>query len=454
MKKLLGFCLLFCSVCFSCFNPTLEDAALTTVREEDEDEDLYDGSVSHTSFTLDAETGLPADDPQVNGAGKAIATLTVPQEEGPWTPELDADVEDNGLFEIVPLENERTYEIRIKSDGGSLPLGPYKVVVYIRNGAGKVYHRTIAFSVAKTPPPFKKAPQLHPYITTPGRNKLVVAWDELPRGAKGYQLYVGTSADSVEAKPYGEQAATTNPQQTVEITDIEGDEANGYLPDNTTYHVWLKPWNDDGEGAFSPGATRRTSDPIDPYWWADIDWWDSGTDSYEFYFNENNELVLGYCTVGSQVGGANNDAGRWIVRYHISFDPVELNKQVPSTTHGHYTTNEDLTGAPGGVFIVETNRAADPFYAVYYWGHRTTQTASVSRSTPFTQTVSLQGTIHSYLSNAWNSATGAGGGYTATLGEAINSYGSIGNFKFFVAFVAIPWYPVKNGRYKYGTPVP
>jgi hypothetical protein len=156
----------------ACSSPVLEVTPSGTLEEEGkgeedkgEDGGLYDGFISHTSFVLDAVTGLPAEDAETNEAGKAVATLTVPETEGPWTPELDAEIEDNGLFELVPPEEEGTYVIQIKSDGGPLPVGPYKAVLRIRNEAGKVFHRTCEFAVARTPPPFKKAPAVHPYIT-------------------------------------------------------------------------------------------------------------------------------------------------------------------------------------------------------------------------------------------------------------------------------------------------
>jgi hypothetical protein len=419
---------------------------------QSEEEDIYDVApqqpVSETSFVLDAVTGLPANVPEENSAGKVIATLTVPETEGPWTPELDAGVENNDLFEIELRGDEGIYEIRIASNGGPLPLGPYKAVLRVWNEAEKVYQLIIEFAVANTPPPFKDAPIVRTVITAPARNKLFVDRGALPTGAAGWRPYIGTSTDSAKAQPYGDVITAGN---SVEITDIEGDGTDGGLSDGTIYYVWLRPWNNDGEGGFGTAARCKTSDPIDPYWWTDIDWWDSGSDSYEFYFNDKNELVLGYCTKGSQVAGGINGAGRWIVRHHISFDPGELNKKVPHTAYGHYTTNEDLTGSPGGVFIVETPRAENPFYAVYYWGHRTRQTAAETKKNPFTQVVSLHGTVHSYLSNAWN--TRSGGGYSDTLEKAINGYGSISSFGFYVAFVAIPWYPVKDGRYKYGTAV-
>jgi hypothetical protein len=438
-----------------------------------EDEELYDESdgsgdgngsqqaLSYKSFVLDAVTGLSLSDTDTNAKGKTVATLTVPEEGGPWTPELVEDAEDNALFEIVET-GDGTYEIQIKD--GALPPNSYKVVIEIRNEAAKVFNRTFVFSVAATPPPFGKEPQVQPYITIPGKNKLVVEWDEHPRTATWVQPYVGTTSDSKDAKPYGNHIPVDD--KTVEITDLEWDTTDGFLPDSTTYYVWLRPGNDStGMGMFSPTATTITSDPIDPRWWTDIDWWDV-IDSYEFFFNDKGELVIGYSTrsLNSNREGfftsSNVDEQCWVVRHHVSFDPQELNSKVPNTKIGHYTTKEDLTGAPAGVFIVETpetKHKAAPFYAVFYWGFWTIQTGNAT-GTPTHgphagQTVSLKGTIHAYLSNAWN----GGGGYQATLKKAIQWY--VGNNRkvgiwSWVAFVATGWYPVKDGQYKYGKPVP
>jgi hypothetical protein len=424
-------------------------------------------TISHKNFLINAVMGLPAADPEVNAEGKVVASLTMHTAEGPWTPELAEGLDDNHLFEIVQTGAD-VYDIKIKD--GPLTVAPYTVSVNISNAAGDTFHRIIKFSVSLTPPPFTKAPSVYPYITKflkegenfTGRtkNRLDVSWDEQPRTAKGYQLYVGTSENSADAKPWGGQLEPSARQ--ADITDIDDDETEDGLPDGTTYYVWIKPYNDEGEGAFGPAAKVKTSDPIDPYWWTEIDWWDSGTDSYEFYFNESNELVMGYCTKGSQVGGVISDNGRWIVRYHESYDTVKLNEYLPNTASGHYTTGgEDLTkdkdGNPAGsgVFVVETNREGKPFYANYYWGHKTVYNGTTPKTNPFTQPVSLQGSVKTYVSMAWNSQSTAipsGGGYRATLAEAIAFY-NFTNFKYLVAFVAIPFYPVYEDRYKFGTPV-
>jgi hypothetical protein len=441
MKKLLGFCLLFCSVCFSCFNPTLEDAALMPAGEE-EDGDLYDGAdgpVNFSSFTLDAETGLPADDPAANGAGVAIATLTAPEKEGHWTPELDADVEDNGLFEIAGVSAGQ-FEIRIKDE--PLPVGPYKVVLNIRNGAGKVYHWTIEFSVARTPPPFKNAPLVYPYITGVGRNKLTVQWDELPRSAKWYQIYVGTSANSADARPYGERVSITDAQNTAEITDIEGDEADGYLPDGITYYVWLKPGNNEGEGAFSSYGKRKTSDTMPDFFWLDekgggFYCWDSfyggsGSPTGDYYIvtPPSEEYPGGRLKYGP---GANS---QWDIVY-FRFD----------NGAGKGKWGEDLSGTKAGDFIVKYPKSRGSgehgeriYQMVMFWGMGAIQTKGPADGNSLGPNGNPLGLTLCYFSNAWD-LTYKRNPETETLEQAFDKFfDSKMGARNYNSYVATPWY--------------
>jgi hypothetical protein len=294
-------CLL--ALCFvSCLNPTVEDpsdqlsaGAVVDVDGEDNDgEEDEDGPVTLKSFVVDAVSGLPETDADVNAVGKSVATLAMPEKDGPWTPALIEGVDDNHLFEIVTAgaEGEAKYEIRIKD--AELPLGPYRVSVNIRNEAGTVFHRIITFSVSRTPPPFKYAPKVYSYITGVGKNKLKVSWDELPRGASGYKLYIGTTNNSAEASPCGDPIATTTPKNEITITDTntvitfaDTDEYRnvpGQLPDGTTYYIWLKPYNAEGDGAFGKPAKRTTSATLPEIFWKNIaPYNDSMHDEEDFY---------------------------------------------------------------------------------------------------------------------------------------------------------------------------
>jgi hypothetical protein len=243
--------------------------------------------VSHTDLLIDAVTGLPANDTAVNSGGKPVATVTM-TEGGPWTPELNAAYGDNALFEIVQISQPDKYEIRIKAGGSALTIGPYTIIVEMSNKAGAYYWRVIEFTVSLTPPVFKKAPRVFPYITGIGKNKLIAYWDEHPKSAEGFKLYIGTTKNSAEAQEYTPLSVTINdnlnaehkalfdaadPSYTkysAEITDITGDSSEGFLPNGATYYVWLKSYNSDGDSAFGPYATITTSYTIPEYLWKNV----------------------------------------------------------------------------------------------------------------------------------------------------------------------------------------
>jgi hypothetical protein len=432
----------------ACSSPVLENTplgALDGKEDKDGNEDgLYDGFISHTSFVLDAVAGLPAEDAETNAAGKAVATLTMPETEGPWTPELDAEIEDNGLFEIAPPEEEGTYVIQIKSDGGPLTVGPYKVVLRIRNEAGKVYHRIIMFSVARTPPPLKTAPQVYPFITAPGRNKLKVQWDELPRSATWYQLYAGTADNSAEAQPYGGHVPMTEAQNSTEITDIEGDDADGYLPDGTVYYVWVRAGNGEGEGPFSPYGMRKTSSTL----WRD------------FYKNEepNRDEEGGedfYCW-DSYYGGKGGPTGDYYIITPPSEDhpggTLQYGPEEPGEIVYHATGSFNSASKWGeklndtnGVIIYRyakthsQNKSDGPrnYQGVYYYGLGTEQTVGPPINTLGPNENAL-GRILCYFGNSYDIGNSRNP-ETEHFEPAVDRF-SLEAVHKLIAFIATPWY--------------
>jgi hypothetical protein len=452
MNKRLCFVLFLCFAFLSCFNPTLDETPQATISGGDEyqDDDLYDGSVNHTSFTLDAVSGLPADDAEANDAGKAIATLTVPEAAGPWTPELAAGadgvpLDDNRLFEVAATDGG-TFEIRIKSAGGPLPIGPYKVSLNISNEAGKVYHRTVDFNVARTPPPFKEAPSVYPHIIGIGKNKLVVTWNELPPSATWYQLYVGTSANSAEARTYSGRVPMTEALNTAEITDVEWDDADGYLPDGVNYYVWVRPGNSDGEGPLGPHKSRYTSFTMPDFFWLDENGhsfycWDSfygsGGPSGDYYIvtppsEEHPGGQLKY-------GPGYKDGIVWS-QYEIVFFNI-------SEMHGTGKWGEDLSNTHGGCFIVKYpvsygrgDHGDRVYQLVMFWGMGAIQTKGPEDGVTTGPNKNPKGLILCYFSNAWD-LTNRRNPETETFEQAIDKFL---DHKFGVrqynSFVATPWY--------------
>ena len=147
----------------------------------------------------------------------------------------------------------------------------------------------------------------------------------------------------------------------------------------------------------------------------------------------------------------------WEVVYHQSFDPVQMHIDVPNTAKGKgggvdLTLDENGKPSAGGVFIVKIPPVKSgatkgyEYWGTYYWGHRAMQTADMTVSSNYPLPAkNVQGTVHTYFSNAW--ATKAGpdtlkyGGYTPTFEAAMDTY-TYEHFNHLVAFIAIPWYPV------------
>jgi hypothetical protein len=418
--------------------PTKEEE---TGTEDGETGETNDGtgqlSISYKDFLIDAVTGLPANDDTVNAAGKTVATLTMPAKDGPWTPQLVEGLDDNHLFEIVPITPEGSYEIRIKNE--ALSICPYMISVNMTNQAGKVFYRTIDFSVTNTPPPFKNAPQVYPHITGVGKNKLVVSWNELPRSASGYCLYIGTSNDSASAIPYTDNVTTTSGENTVEITDISDDAVEGGLPDGTTYYVWLRPWNAEGEGAFGAYAERTTSAALWPAFYQDTDGkpffsWDSysgdggtGKGGVDFYIISppNEKRPIGRMQYAGKTGYKGD------IVYHATGDMTRKSKW-----------GEPLSG-PNGVLIIKydsRNELIIPgdYQAVYYYGLDSVQTKGPESGNTFGPNKNPLGLNLCYFGNSYDLAKSANP-ETKTLEQAIDKF-TLKNVSKYIAWVAVPWY--------------
>jgi hypothetical protein len=85
--------------------------------------------------------------------------------------------------------------------------------------------------------------------------------------------YINYKATSTGKKPFATMA-DANPSYTVysaEITDFDGDSTDDGLPDGTTYYVCLKSYNDEGDSAFGPYATRTTTATLPEILWKNVE---------------------------------------------------------------------------------------------------------------------------------------------------------------------------------------
>jgi hypothetical protein len=284
----------------------------------------------------------------------------------------------------------------------------------------------------------------------PGIKELNASWTAVS-GAASYEVWyaVGTAATLNDAQKFSTEPTTNS----VTITG---------LADSTVYKVWIKAKNSGGLSRESPPvASRKTSDPVNPFWYTgDFDYWDSETDGYEITattldYNTmppwgNSELIGGFGYKGD-------------IRYYVEFDLEEAALIEPKTQRGKW--GESLAGYPSGVFIIEYREGYAPanrpgnFFGVYFYGLGAVQEPDPS-GYPYdghSLAVNHQGDRLAYLGNSFglNEAQGGPDGgpvigdpETATLEEAIERF-TLENMKYFIAYVATPWYRLK-GTYTTG----
>jgi hypothetical protein len=336
---------------------------------------------------------------------------------------------DNESFEVAGSDliiltdlDERDYEFRARAE----------------DGQGKFLEEQFTLTVLPPEGPGTNPPaRVAGLAATPGMNRVYLSWNSAAR-AETYEVYYSTGTVFTGAEKF----ATEPTEPKVTVTGLEG---------STVYNFWVVAKNQGGTGQASQmRASYKTGDPIDPYLYTDIVRWNSGADGYAFEMGADGELRINYGAYQVSIP----DTGMRKVVYHVSFDPVQLNQDVPHTAIGHYTTNEslvtDVDGNPAaaGVFIFERPNAAasELYYATYYWGFKTQRPGYA---------------VQSYFGDAWHvvnqsgdpttSPTGApsAGGYAATLQKAIEHYAPQdpkwkpwANFGWYIAFVSIPFVSV------------
>jgi hypothetical protein len=85
--------------------------------------------------------------------------------------------------------------------------------------------------------------------------------------------YINYKATSTGKAPFSKMSAA-NPSYTTYsagITDTDGNtSSDGLLPNDTTYYIWLKSYNDEGDSAFGPYATRTTTATLPEILWKNV----------------------------------------------------------------------------------------------------------------------------------------------------------------------------------------
>jgi hypothetical protein len=284
---------------------------------------------------------------------------------------------------------------------------------------------------------------------SPAIREISASWHTVDRAAS-YEVWFAPSPGRIEdaakfdGEPAGNQLTLTG------------------LQDGTVYHVWVKA--KDADGNVSPPSStavcRKTSDPVNPFWYSGLDYWDSETDGYEI-----TETTLGYNTMppwktNGMIGGFGYKGD---IRYYVEFDPEEAARIAPKTQTGKW--GEDLSGYPAGVFIIEyreehkpTDQRPGNFFGVYFYGLGAPQTPATNNWL----TAQHIGDRLAYLGNSIGLSEAQGGPRgvgsqwnpeTPTLEEAIERF-TLENIHQFIAYVATPWYRIKDGRWVKGGDYP
>jgi hypothetical protein len=439
----------FALVFASCENVTLDTLYVDDTKNQnpewlvdDEDFEFEEGPLGSDKriVNLDSNAGACIGSDETK-PGAVVATITLDAEYQPWTVELAEGYDDNHLFAVRPKngeteENTVAYEVVVADGVTPLAFGPYDISVRMTSGTTTVNKR-FCFEVTVAPAPFNRAPSVYPYIIGNDKNKLKVSWTT-PSGSEGFNVYVGTSPDMPETPHKTIDGLDTT---SIEITDIEGNDTQGVLPDGTTYYVWVEAYNDAGV-SISPPVARTTSATILEAFYKDGDGrnfvsWDSftggskpGEGGVDFYIvtppTDNTPPRLQY---GPERDGV-LFGYRGDIVYHVAFDPQEAAEKAPHTQYGKY--GDRLDGLPAGVFIVKYEKPMGTdkkriYQGVYYWGVGHNNGASC------------------YFSNSYGLASSgkkdgkfAGNPETATPEAAIDRF-TLENMDEFIGYMAVPW---------------
>jgi hypothetical protein len=447
----------------------------------DFDDDSLDNpdnkTITAKDFIFDFD-GLSSIDADSLKKGSPAGVLYLPKEDGPWTASLINGWGDNASFTLenseAPIESAligdsdaySAVKVMIAAEDG-LEWGIYEAGVKITNGKTEI-NKKLTISVLKTPPAPKSAPLVYPYITGVGKNKRGVNWKgTLPSGVNGVRLYINTEDNTGNAflyKSYNTGSSEYTASK-ADITDLDGDACDGGLPDGTTYYVWTKVYNTEGDSPFSLAGKTATSYTIPELFYKDINdenkdgsegffSWDSfsgdggtgvgGSDIYVIYPPGSNDRIYpgGLLSYGPINGGGAMSGFRGDIVYFAGSKSASGKK-------GKW--GESLAGGYNGVFIIRYHDAyahgsgygnmykwvnTRRYMAIYFYGAGVIQTVGPPKNT-FGPGKNALGLELVYFGNSYNLSLMCNP-EVDTFEQAYDAFMRIGGP--YIASVAVPWY--------------
>jgi hypothetical protein len=278
--------------------------------------------------------------------------------------------------------------------------------------------------VTLSPSLFKEAPGVYPSVVE-GTNKLTIRWPK--RLNATYTVYVGKTDDFSAASKLttGQVSGAADYRgwtESVEMTNFPGEESTP-LPDNTAYWVWVTATNNLGTTPPSPVAKKKTSLPIQSFFYDNK--YDLDEDEHEgtpyFHMYSGDEYYFTDTTVEYWFGESGYNFIGDVV-YHETWDLGESGDNGPFPDKGK--DNAICTGYPAGVFVIKYQEGHVPealtkydntpgkmkrYGAVYYWGMGTTK--------PSTAIHQAAGRVEVYIVNQWD-----GYAETVTAEEGIDNF--------------------------------
>jgi hypothetical protein len=444
MKKVLIGLVVFGVLVWGCQN-TVEEPRVVTEYEDA----LYDDGDSESieSGIVFADAMMVVGD-KVN-AGDTAGTVSFPATEGVWEAAFVSGPggTHNKRFTIAYVNDEDDPAVRIGAafvikDGEPLRWGRYSVRVAVSNEAsGLDYTKVFVFEVTQSPAPFKEAPKMYPYVVE-GKNKMVITWVKRP-ATTSYTVYAGTTADFSAATVLGTVSGSA--ESVAEFATVPGE--GGDLPDNTYYWAWVTASNSMGTTPASPAARKKTTAPVQAYFYDKYETVDStGTKQEEASYFDCGGFGDYYRFTPTQVKYWFGSAGGYNyigdILYHEIFDPQVEGSNYPFPDG--LKNNPNVVGLPAGVFVVKYPEGYVPgaltqndntqgkmkrYSAVYYWG----MGAVVPPDEKWPDKPHV-GKVEAGIVNQWNFYA-----ETVTYEEAIDKF-TAANIRTFLGLMPEPYY--------------